>query len=150
MNVEKARRSRITIAGIEVEVFQLPGGEYVMSQTQAAGVVERQASSIFTWLQSEQPKALLGETPAIFTAPIQDGIRPIQAIPIDVVIAYWQCQAMSGNFRAGGLTFACMKETLERRCDAAFGVSRSEKEREGRAVAAKEVWEITRNFTTAI
>lgn len=36
----KAKRAKIQMAGIEVEVFQLPDGEYVMSQSQVAGAVE--------------------------------------------------------------------------------------------------------------
>ncbi|MBD2436597.1 hypothetical protein [Nostoc sp. FACHB-110] len=37
--MDKAKRVTIKIAGIEVEVFQLPNNEYVMSQSQVAEAI---------------------------------------------------------------------------------------------------------------
>lgn len=141
----KAKRGNITIAGIQVEVFQMPNAEYVMSQTQAAGAVGRQANSILSWLHSEQPETLLGETPTILSTPIEDNFRPIQAIPIIAVTAYWQCQSMLGNIQAAKLSFACMTETLRRRCDAVFDVVRTERQHES-ATAELNVWDKQRSF----
>ncbi|MDZ8136730.1 MAG: hypothetical protein RM049_15705 [Nostoc sp. DedQUE04] len=35
----KAKRASIQIAGIDIEVFQIPNGDYVMSQTQVAEAI---------------------------------------------------------------------------------------------------------------
>ena len=141
----KAKRTTITIAGIKVEVFQLPNGEYVMSQTQATDAVNKQASSIFNWLQSEQSKALLGEVSAIFNTPAEGFNKPIQAVPIEVVTAYWHRQSTLGNEQAAKLVYACMTETLRRRCDAAFDVTRTEQRYES-ATAELNVWDKQRSF----
>ncbi|MFZ4664859.1 MAG: hypothetical protein ACOYME_00350 [Prochlorotrichaceae cyanobacterium] len=45
---------------------------------------------------------------------------------------YWLYQAFRGNKQAISLCVALMTETLERRFDSAFGVSRSEQERDQR------------------
>lgn len=103
----------------------MPNGEYVMSQTQAAGAVGRQTNSFLSWTQSEQPKALLGEAPTFLTTPINDNWNTIQAVSIEVATAYWHRQSTLGNEQAASLVYACMTETLRRRCDAVFDVVRT-------------------------
>jgi hypothetical protein len=47
-----------------------------------------------------------------------------------VVTAYWFTQASQGNQQALSLVWALLTESLERRFDTAFGVSRTEQERD--------------------
>jgi hypothetical protein len=47
-------------------------------------------------------------------------------MPLEVVSAYWLWQSHRGNKKALALCVALLTETLERRFDNAFGISRSE------------------------
>ena len=135
---DKATRAQIQIGPYSVEGFMLPDGSYVMSQTQAAelvGLTERNARD---FLRSKALKGLLGEeyTPAISeieadTNQTTGGSR-IRGLPLEVVAVYWIWQASRGNKTAIALNVAMVSETLERRFDAAFGVARSEEERDQR------------------
>jgi hypothetical protein len=53
----------------------------------------------------------------------------IQSIPFNIVSKYWLWQSSRGNKQAVALVDAWLEETLERRFDAAFGVERSEGDR---------------------
>ncbi|MEG4160225.1 hypothetical protein QUA06_26990, partial [Microcoleus sp. POL8_C6] len=57
------------------------------------------------------------------------GQSRFNALPLEVVTAYWLSQAGEGNKQALSLVWALLTETLERRFDSAFGVIRSETER---------------------
>ncbi|WOD37293.1 hypothetical protein [Nodosilinea sp. E11] len=58
------------------------------------------------------------------------GQTRISAIPLSVVSKYWLWQSYRGNKQAFALVDALLEESLERRFDAAFGVERSESDRE--------------------
>jgi hypothetical protein len=106
-----------------------------MSQTQAAECVGLSERNAREFLQSKALKTLLGEgyTPATSeiepdVGQVRGGSR-IRALPLEIVGAYWLWQAARGNKTALSLVMALLTETLERRFDAAFGVTRSETER---------------------
>jgi hypothetical protein len=56
------------------------------------------------------------------------GQTRINAVPLEVVTAYWFTQAKQGNEQALSLVWAMLTETLERRFDRAFGVTHSDDE----------------------
>lgn len=147
----KAVRSLVQIGDLAVDGFMLPDGSYRMSQTQAAecvGLTERNARE---FLQSKAVKSLLGEgyTPAIFDIePDEDQVRGasrIRGLPLEVVSAYWLWQAYRGNKQALVLCMALLTESLERRFDAAFGISRTEQEWNDRL--AQQVQQLERDLT---
>jgi hypothetical protein len=138
MTEMKATRSTIPLGTKQLDGFMLPDGSYRMSQTQAAesvGLTERNARE---FLQSKALKSLLGEgyTPAISDIeadPEQSrGGSRIRALSLDAVSAYWLWQAYRGNKQALSLCMGLLTESLERRFDAAFGVIRTEDERNDR------------------
>jgi hypothetical protein len=57
------------------------------------------------------------------------GQTRFNALPLDVVTAYWLYQSSQGNQQALALVWALLSESLERRFDDAFGVIRTEQER---------------------
>jgi hypothetical protein len=131
----KAVRAPVQIATHTIEGFMLPDGLYQTSQTQTAECVGLDERNAREFLKSKALKSLLGEayTPAIFeieseVGQLRGGSR-IRALPLEVVSAYWLWQAFRGNKQALSLCMALLTESLERRFDAAFGVSRSEQER---------------------
>ncbi|MEG4577414.1 hypothetical protein QUA56_32815 [Microcoleus sp. N3A4] len=59
----------------------------------------------------------------------QRGQTRINALPLDVVTAYWLTRAYKGNRKAFLLSWTLLTESLERRFDEAFGVTRTPQER---------------------
>jgi len=136
----KATRATVTIGSLVVDGFMLPDGSYRMSQTQAAEMVGLTQQNASDFLRSNAIKRLLGEG---YTARKNEQVEiepegqarggsRIDALPLEVVSAYWLWQAYRGNKQALTLCMGLIIETLERRFDNAFGVSRSESEREQR------------------
>lgn len=91
-------------------------------------------------MESKAFKSLLGEGYTDYT-PEQIEIEPepgrrgqsrFNALPLEVATAYWVNQCFQGNKQALALVMALATETLERRFDTAFGVTRSEQERNER------------------
>ena len=139
-NPTRATRTTVTISSLEVDGFMLPDGSYRMSQAQAAGTIEEPPVYALRFLRSNDSKALLGETYTDYTpesveveaSPGKRGQTRINALPLDVVTAYWLTRAYKGNRKAFLLSWALLTESLERRFDEAFGVSRTETERNDR------------------
>jgi hypothetical protein len=131
---DKATRQPINIGAIAVEGFMMPDGSYRMSQAGAATAINESPVYALRFLTSRDSKALLGEaytdyTPEQIEVETSQGDRGqtrINALPLEVVSAYWLYRAFKGNKAAFTLTWALLQESLERRFDAAFGVSRSE------------------------
>ncbi|MFM7425035.1 MAG: hypothetical protein ACKO7W_08605 [Elainella sp.] len=133
----KATRATVQIGSFAVDGFMLPDGSYKMSLTQAAEIVGLGVQNASDFLRSKTLKSLLGEsyTPQIYEIEPEDQLRGqsrIRALPLEIVRKYWLWQAYRGNKQAMALVDALMAETLERRFDQAFGVSRSEEERNER------------------
>lgn len=136
----KATRATVTIGNLTIEGFMLPDGHYQMSQTQTAEAIGKPEINARRFLDSASIKALLGEayTPDTIEVDSSDQARGqtrINAIPIEVVTAYWFTQASRGDKQALTLVWSLLTESLERRFDDAFGVSRTEQERDDRLTA---------------
>ena len=137
---DEITRSEIPIGSLVVDGFRLSDGSYRMSQKQAAEAIGEAPVYALRFLRSSDAKTLLGEgytdyTPDSFAIPTQEGQRGesrINALPLEIVSAYWLYRTFQGNKQALLLSIALMTETLERRFDAAFGVARSEEERDQR------------------
>ena len=135
---DKAKRATVAIGPLSVDGFQMPDGGYRMSLNSASEAVGLLRRNAFEFLRSKAAKRLLGEgfTGSIFeieveSAPEQKvGQTRISAIPLSVVSKYWLWQSYRGNKQAFALVDALLEESLERRFDAAFGVERSEGDRE--------------------
>ncbi len=85
-------------------------------------------------MSSKAIKALLGEGYTPDSIEIESGEQlrgqsRFNALPLEVVTAYWFHQASQGNQQAVTLVWALLTESLERRFDTAFGVTHTEQER---------------------
>ncbi|MCC5637622.1 hypothetical protein LC593_17605 [Nostoc sp. CHAB 5844] len=107
--MDKAKRALIHIAGIEVEVFQLPNSEYVMSQSQVAKAVGANEFQVRYFLRSIFAKKMSGKD---FNDP--------NAISLKLASAFWMVQAIYNNVNAEALAFECVGEALWNRCNKAF------------------------------
>lgn len=150
----RAVRAAVQIGSLTVDGFQLPDGGYRMSLTQAAECVGKPARSTFDFLRSKALKGLLSEAGGTFDFLPEDtvaalatdtytvekflvdigeegsqGQTRITGVPLEIVILYWHWESFRGNRQAFFLVTGLATETLERRFDKAFGVTRTEEER---------------------
>jgi hypothetical protein len=123
----KATRTTVAIGSLTVDAFMLPDGSYRMSQTQTAESVGKDEINARRFLTSKSINAIRGDdyTPDS----IESGQTRFNALPLDVVTAYWLYQCSQGNKQALTLVWALLTESLECRFDSAFGVVRTEQER---------------------
>ena len=153
----RATRSLVQIGSLEVDGFMLPDESYRMSLSQAAECVEKPAQGISNFLKSKTLKRLLGEAggisnflqstavntlsddtyqPETFVVDIGDagsqGQTRIRGVHLEIVSLYWHWESFRGNKRAFILATGLSVESLERRFDDAFGITRTESERNER------------------
>jgi hypothetical protein len=145
----KATRATVAIGALTVDAFMLPDGNYRMSLSQAAECIGKPARGTFDFLQSKALKRLLGEVQGTFdflpdestdtykpenlTVDIGEGGSQgqtrVRGLPLELVALYWAWESFRGNRSALLLTVSLTAESLERRFDDAFGVVRTEQER---------------------
>lgn len=140
MTTDKAKRETIFVGSLEIEGFMMPDGSYKMSQTQAAQAVEKDESNARKFLRSKGAKSLIGEdyTPGRKS---QIEVEATRFTPLELreVSAFWLWESHRGNKKALALCHALMMETLERRFDDAFGVERTEGERQARLTERMDI-----------
>lgn len=149
--MSKAQRTVIQLGTLEVEGFMLPDGSYAMSQAGAAEAVGEDRVYALRFLRSKEAIAFLGEGYTGYTPESIEvessgsgrGQTRINALPIAVVSAYWLARAVKGNRKALTLSWALVQESLDRRFDAAFGVTRTESEYNERLTARVQELEST-------
>ena len=147
----KATRATVHVGSFTIDGFMLPDGSYRMSQTQAAECVGKPEINARRFLDSKAIKALLGKGYTPDSVEIDSGVSQLRgqsrfnALPLDVVTAYWLNQAAQNNNQALSLVWALLTESLERRFDDAFGVVRSEQERNERL--SQQIQTLARDLT---
>ena len=135
---DKAQRATVQIGPLSVDGFQMPDGSYRMSQAGAAECIGTTPQNASNFLRSKAFKALQSgestdqtfEVIEVESSQQATGGTRINAVSLDVVWAFWLYQCFRGNKQAYNLLAALGLETLERRFDAAFGVERSESDRD--------------------
>jgi len=134
--MKKAKRQTIALGDLELDVFQLPDGTYVMSRTQVAETVGKGLQNVSDFLVSKRFKSLPGiaytgqkndEVEVDSSNQTRGGTR-ISPIPLGLAAIYWYFQAKRGNKPAETLTIHGLYDSLLRRADEAFGVVRTMKE----------------------
>lgn len=145
-----AERATIYLGNIPLEVFMLPDGQYVLSQTQVAEAVGKTKVSFGDFLASKSPEALPYKGFRGKKTSIKGNNAQINIIPVDLAVAYWTKEAIVGNVTAARLLGACAAESIERRADNAFGVQRAEEERQELLRIRLEGKRIRRRLTDAI
>lgn len=124
----KARKALIMLGSLSLEVYQMPKGDYKLSQIQITACVSKPESSFRQFLRSKASEALphKGFKAVKFSHDGSGG--KINAIPVKIATAYWKYQYRQGNEPANVLIDACLEESIERRADKAFGIQRTEEE----------------------
>lgn len=124
----RAVKSQIVYNGIELEVYQLPSGEYQLSKTQVGLSIEKDHKSLGRFLEGNSPEALPFKDFSHGQIQIEGNNATFHSIPLNVAAAYWTYWASKGNTIAQALVATSVVESLTRLCDNAFGNKRSEDE----------------------
>lgn len=148
----KVVRASVQIGSLVVDGFMLPDGGYRMSQTQAAECIKDDPIYARNFLVSKDAKPLLGKgfTPEPFEVDSTGQVRGqtrIQGWLLKVVYAYWVYRCYKGSKQAFNLVIALGTESLERRFDTAFGVTRTEGERND--LLSERIQELEADFREA-
>lgn len=151
MSTQKAVKAQIELGSITLDVYQLPNSQYFLSLTQVAESIEM---SLKRMSQLRELELSLTIYPQGFrmseSIKVEGGTKPVQIISLDDTVKYWTLAASRQNMKAFLLVSACAAETLERRADAAFGIDRSEEERQQRLKIRQDGIQARRSFTDAI
>ena len=127
-NAIRAKRVEIELGDKKIEVFQLPNGEYKLSQTQVTEAIDKPESSFRQFLGSKSLEALPYKGFRSVKLPVEGNNKSINTIPIKLAVAYWTKETIAGNHEAARLLAASADEAIQRRADNAFGISRTEGE----------------------
>ncbi|MEH2058982.1 MAG: hypothetical protein V7K97_23065 [Nostoc sp.] len=65
---------------------------------------------------------------------------------IEITSKFWLAQAFKDNVKAQALVAACMQEALQRRCDSAFQITKTEQQYEQQSIVNRETWEQSREY----
>lgn len=148
----KAVRALVQVGNLTVDGFMLPDGSYRMSQTQAAECIQDDPVYARNFLVSKDGKTLLnkGFTPETFEVDSTGQVRGQTRIVgwlLKTVYAYWVYRCYKGSKPAFNLVIALGTESLERRFDAVFGVTRTESERND--LLSERIQELESDFRKA-
>lgn len=131
MNIVRAERKVIQVAGTELEVFMLPNGEYRYSQTSTTAALNRKEDDVRKYIERTNPDA------AVDALTLQVGRTRVKGLTSTAVTEYWHWKAENGNKEAKALVKALTAEALERRADSAFGNTKTEAEYEQQTVKVR-------------
>lgn len=130
----KAQRRQIIIGSIICDGFRTEDGRYWMSQTQGAVIIEEDPRRLSDALRSKWLKSALKEDLGLSEIPkdwlLKDvvvGNIEVNLCSLDLVAYFWQNRSNKKSV-ARRLCRALMQESLERRFDSAFGITKSEAE----------------------
>lgn len=119
--VVKAKKVEIKLGNFKIDVYQIPNGEYRLSQIQISQLVEAGETSFRDFLVSKSPEALPYKNCRFVKMVTGSNNVQLKGIPIFVAAAYWTKESIKGNEIASRLLGACAIESIERRADKAFG-----------------------------
>ena len=145
----KATRATIRLGDIELDVFQMPDGEYRMSQSQVLRSIEIEAKRYTQIRDSKEAQTLALKEIEHYPIVLENGSRANTLSIFDVPKVWRVCSKLNrGNQKIlDCLLDACLLEALERRADTAFNVIRTEQERNDR-LAARMKGKLTRRTLT--
>jgi len=127
----KAVRAQILLGDIPLNVYQLPDSRYKLAGRNVTDAIGQHDSSLREKMGVKSLKDLPGADKSLREVRADTGETFIPVSPLDAA-AYWMKMAIAGNIKAAAIMMALTVESIERRADEAFGVHRSEGDRNQR------------------
>ena len=150
MSIVKSKRATVTLApNIEINAYLLPNGDIKLAGRNVTDAVEEPNNSLIRIMGVKSLKALPGADSSLIQIKADTG-ETVTPVSIDDAIAYWTKMAIKGNTKAATLIGALAAESIERRVDRAFGIQRTEEERDLRLATRATVRKDFRWLTDAL
>ena len=158
-NPIKVKRAEIYLGDIPLEVFQLPNGDYCLSQSQVLDVINAPNNWITRLPSSEgtdrvkylHNKGFTGLQEKVeFKEEGARGTKTAKTLSIVDAVLVWRWFDRQGNEKAEAIIDACAIESIERRADAAFGIQCSEEDYQAKMKARIDGKVVRRSLTDAI
>jgi len=128
----KAVRAQILLGDIPLNVYQLPDSRYKLAGRNVTDAIDESANSLSRIMGVKSLKDLPhADSERYNISAGKEGSPFIPVSPLDAA-AYWMKMAIAGNIKAAAIMMALTVESIERRADEAFGVHRSEGDRNQR------------------
>jgi hypothetical protein len=130
----KAEPRIIQLGEISVTVYQLPNGNYCLSQTEVTGVIDKLADSLRYYKNSKRFESVSFSNfnfPSIY---IEGSKKPISPVPLELAALYWQHWDIKGNLAARTLVNALVKRSLRDLANEVFEVKTTSVERNDQLV----------------
>ncbi len=118
----------IYVGDLPLDVAMLPDGEYCLSQTQVAEVIDKSPESLIQFMNSDYFKASWSKVCKLLELSevyLEGADQPIKPVSIDVASSYWSKWAVAGNKKAQSLTFILMQDGLRGISTFDFDVTRN-------------------------
>ena len=128
-NCIKARRASITLGDIPLNVYQMPSGQYVLAGRNVTDAIGERNNSLIRTMGVKSLKALPHADESLIQISAVTGER-FDGVSLEDAATYWGLRGLNGNPLAISILTACTIESIERRADRAFGVTRTEEERD--------------------
>jgi len=127
----KAVRAQIFLGDIPLNVYQMPDGTYRLAGRNITDAIKDHPMTLSRSLGVKSLKDLLPNdlSPSQIKSETGESFVPVS---IENAARYWHAKSLEENEIAQRLTLACLIESIERRADAAFGIQRTEEERNQR------------------
>jgi hypothetical protein len=149
MQLVKAVRAKILLGDIELDVYQMPNGSYRLAGRNVTDAVGEPNNSLIRLMGVKSLKGLPHADSSLIQVKAETG-ESFVAIAIEDAAEYWGRLANKGNPKAIAVLIACAIESMERRADAAFGVKRSEEERNARFELRQKSLQTRRAYTDVL
>lgn len=130
----KAEPRIIQLGEIPITVYQLPNGNYCLSQTEVSGVIEKLANSIRCYKGSKRFKSVPSSSFKLPSFYIEGSNKPISPVSFELAALYWQHWDGKGNLAARALVNALIKRSLRDLADEVFEVKTTSVERNSQLV----------------
>jgi hypothetical protein len=127
----KAVRAQIFLGDISLNVYQMPDGTYRLAGKNVTDAIQEEHKSLGRFYGVKSLKDLPSNDLALGTIKSESGESFIP-VAIEDAAKYWYSKSLGGNELAQALALACLIESIERRADAAFGIQRTDEERNQR------------------
>ncbi len=126
----KAVPGEVFIGDIPLKVYQYPDGKYRLAGTSVTDAIKEPRNSLLRSFRVKSLKDLPGAESGLLPVTSEAGGKAIIPVSISDALQYWMTKAVNGNQTAAAIVLACAEETIERRADKAFGIVRTEQERD--------------------
>lgn len=150
VEVVKARKVNIKLGHINISVYEIPNGEYRLSQIQVAKIVKVGETSLRDFLHSKSPEALPYKDFRFVKLQTDEANNAqVKGVPIIIAVAFWTKESIKGNTIASRLLGACAVESIKLRADRAFNkrvLSDDEREQEWKKVFESIIAELPPTF----